>query len=124
MGKSGVSVTVTGVPFLYILYPMNPTIATSSKIINTVFFFIISPLKNKTSSIKELVCKRTTIHYYKAIDKLTVLGGRHFSSLQVWYSSLPVTLVFAFPLSFTFCTKTTLLLYWLAETPSFLSVNF
>src|SRR5689334_5708337 len=56
--------------------------------------------------------------------KLTVFGGRHFLSSQVWNSTFPVTAVLALPFAFIRCVKTTCLLYWFAETPRSLSVNF
>src|SRR5687768_14695279 len=74
--------------------------------------------------LSESVRKNLPLFYFKAIEKLTVLGGRHFLSSQVWYSSFPVTFVFALPFIFTRCTKSTLLLYWLAEMSSFSSLYF
>jgi hypothetical protein len=39
--------------------------------------------------------------------KLTVFGGRHFSSLQVWNLTVPLTFVLALAFIFIICTNST-----------------
>ncbi len=57
-------------------------------------------------------------------EKLIFFGGRHFSSVQAWYSMVPVKLVLILPFTFTFCLNTTRSEYCQASISSVLSRYF